>query len=80
MPSSTLQQQQQPMAHNMNGFPQYFPVYDYATGVAENGYSPVIETTAPAHVNGTGGRRSSGTPEANMHTTWNDFVAGLAMN
>jgi len=84
------QQQQQAGAsgsgmpsHAMNGFPQYFPVYDYGTGVVggDNGYSPVIETSGgPAHLNGTSTRRSSGTPEANMHTTWNDFVAGLAMN
>ncbi|KAL0953455.1 hypothetical protein HGRIS_004688 [Hohenbuehelia grisea] len=91
--SPTLMHQQQPsqpqqaqqMTHALNGFPQYFPVYDYTTtGMGETGYSPVIETTTPAHVNGAGAgpgtRRGSGTPEANMHTTWNDFVAGLAMN
>lgn len=68
--------QQQPQLSMMNGgsFPQYFPVYDYAQPGTENGFSPMMEN----HVGDR--RRGSGTPEANMQTTWQDFVAGLGMN
>lgn len=65
----------------LNSFPQYFPVYDYGLGSMENGYgnaAPILDIHP-----GPGGlrRSSSGSPEANMmHSTWQDFVAGLAMN
>ena len=80
---STLQQHLQPFSQSpqdstsyrpMNdagSFPQYFPVYDYASTVQPTGYGPMqMESDTPP----------MNSPEANMHTTWQDFVAGLGMN
>ncbi|KII85775.1 hypothetical protein PLICRDRAFT_56260 [Plicaturopsis crispa FD-325 SS-3] len=85
------QQQEQPMHHehrhplpqvnvgpdmvaDSEVFPQYFPVYDYGQAVSSNGnvnaYTPMMESIQ-------GQRRESHSPEANMQTTWHDFVAGL---
>ncbi|KAG7443621.1 uncharacterized protein BT62DRAFT_934859 [Guyanagaster necrorhizus] len=65
-------------SHALNGFPQYFPVYDYGMENGINGYgsTPMLDTNPrPAQR-----RSSSGSPEANtLHTTWNDFVE-MAMN
>lgn len=58
---------------NTTVFPPYFPVFDYSTGVMGNG-----PTSAPL-LNSPSMRRSSGSPEATMDGTWNDFVAGLKM-
>lgn len=72
-----LHQQQATMSTGLSSFPQYFPVYDYGTGAMANGYtstSMMDGNAAPTQ------RRSPDTPEANMNTTWQDFVAGLAMN
>ncbi|KAG6867816.1 hypothetical protein C0993_010694 [Termitomyces sp. T159_Od127] len=65
--------------------PQYFPVYDYNTNVMNagghvngvNGYgdTPMLD----AHPVPPNQRRSSGSPEGNMQSTWNDFVADFAM-
>ncbi|KAG6916551.1 hypothetical protein DXG01_006377 [Tephrocybe rancida] len=67
-------------------FPQYFPVYDYGTNMSNgtggiNGASGSYGDTPmlDAHPLPPGQRRASGSPEGNMQTTWNDFVAGLAM-
>ncbi|KAF8885022.1 fungal-specific transcription factor domain-containing protein [Infundibulicybe gibba] len=55
-------------AHSL---PQYFPVYDYGSVAMTNG----IGTPMLDHNPMPGQRRShSGSPEANMHTTWQDFV------
>jgi hypothetical protein len=52
--------------------PQYFPVYDYAPAVSQENYHRLVQMESDMmNVN---------TPEANMHTTWQDFVAGLGMN
>jgi hypothetical protein len=81
---SPLQQHMQPFsqphqdstsyrsATDAGAFPQYFPVYDYAsTGSQFTGYGPMqMESDTPP----------MNSPEANMHTTWQDFVAGLGMN
>lgn len=68
-------------------FPQYFPVYDYgmssssnyassSNGVYNNGSDqiPMLDANPmPAH------RRSSGSPDGNMQTTWLDFVNTMSM-
>jgi hypothetical protein len=58
-------------------FPQYFPVYDYAPEVgADTSFAGIMDAHGrmpPIQ------RRSSNSPESNMHTTWQDFVAGLGM-
>lgn len=66
-------------------FPQYFPVYDYnanmssrighTNGVGSYGDTPMLD----AHPVPPNQRRSSGSPEGNMQSTWNDFVADFAM-
>lgn len=72
-----LQRQQNGQAMS---FPQYFPVFDYGhatMGNATNGAGPVPtleRNPAPGQQ-----RRSSGTPEATMQTTWQDFVNTLGM-
>lgn len=81
-PPSPTHLSHQPMMTNGNSltssFPQYFPVYDYGTSNMENGYGAPMLDGNPMP----GQRRSSsGSPEANnMHSTWQDFVAGLSMN
>ncbi|KAG6897388.1 hypothetical protein C0992_002051 [Termitomyces sp. T32_za158] len=65
--------------------PQYFPVYDYHTdmanatghvnGVTGYGDTPMLDAHPVPHNQ----RRSSGSPEGNMQSTWNDFVADFAM-
>lgn len=73
---------------SIQSFPQYFPVFDYGTGMmngntgttaagSANAYggAPILETPSPPGVQ----RRSSGSPEGNMHSTWQDFVIGLQM-
>lgn len=70
-------------ANGANGqpasFPQYFPVFDYGSGMMNGNASfsaaPILETPSP-----TGPRRASGSPEGNMHSTWQDFVNGLQMS
>jgi len=47
---------------------QYSPVYNYAP---QNGYHPMQMDSDMMNV---------AAPEANMHTTWHDFVAGFGMN
>jgi hypothetical protein len=72
---SVLPQHQQYAAHlpyshmtEATHFPQYFPVYEYAAG-SQNGYHPMhMEPDA----------MSPNPPEANMHTAWQDFVAGFS--
>jgi len=63
-----------------NAFPQYFPVFDYGSGMMGNGTyptaTPILDTPTPAGVQ----RRSSGSPEGNMQTTWQDFVNTLQMS
>jgi hypothetical protein len=49
---------------------QYSPVYNYAPQ-AQNGYHPMQMDSDMMNVSA---------PEANMHTTWHDFVAGFGMN
>ncbi|KAK0202818.1 fungal-specific transcription factor domain-containing protein [Desarmillaria ectypa] len=65
-------------SQTLNGFPQYFPVYDYGMENGIDGYGsvPMLESNPrPAQR-----RSSSRSPEANtLHTTWNDFVE-MAMN
>ncbi|GLB43439.1 putative fungal specific transcription factor [Lyophyllum shimeji] len=73
-------------------FPQYFPVYDYGTNMVNGGgmngnINGTINGTgaygdAPmldAHPAPSGQRRASGSPEGNMQSTWNEFVAGFAI-
>ncbi|KAF5362179.1 hypothetical protein D9756_002569 [Leucocoprinus leucothites] len=69
---------------SVQSFPQYFSVFDYGTGVmngngnttgAPYGGAPILETPSPSGVQ----RRSSGSPEGNMQSTWQDFVMGLQM-
>ncbi|KAL0580576.1 hypothetical protein V5O48_001401 [Marasmius crinis-equi] len=62
-----------------NGFPQYFPVYDYGSSAVGNGYTsaPMLDANPVPHQR----RSSSGSPEQNsMHSTWQDFVTDMAMN
>lgn len=64
-------------------FPQYFPVYDYGLSSSNyassstyngNDHAPMLDSNPmPAH------RRSSGSPETNMQTTWLDFVNNMSM-
>ncbi|KAJ8522709.1 hypothetical protein ONZ45_g713 [Pleurotus djamor] len=74
------------MSSNMGGmasqprFPQYFPVYDYAPAMVEqpmNGFSPVLDNSAALLGQDAGVRRSSGSPDNGMQTTWNEFVGGF---
>ncbi|KXN81523.1 hypothetical protein AN958_04460 [Leucoagaricus sp. SymC.cos] len=73
------QQIQQPAT-----FPQYFPVFDYGNGMMNGnsvsggayGGAPILETPSPHGAT----RRASGSPEGNMHSTWQDFVNGLQMS
>ncbi|KAG6844556.1 hypothetical protein H0H87_005976 [Tephrocybe sp. NHM501043] len=69
-------------------FPQYFPVYDYGTNMVNgsgnvngtNGASSYADTPMlDAHPVPPSQRRASGSPEGNMQTTWNDFVAAFAV-
>ncbi|RXW23973.1 hypothetical protein EST38_g1865 [Candolleomyces aberdarensis] len=67
---------------NPSSFPQYFPVYDYSTsstmsGVTANGFghSPLMEHAHPGQQQ----RKGSGSPEANLQTTWQDYVDALAI-
>jgi hypothetical protein len=67
-------------------FPQYFPVYDYGNAMNNGGINgnyvngngfvsgPTLEPPL-SHVQ----RRLSGSPEGNMHSTWQDFVTEMAM-
>ncbi|KAF5336101.1 hypothetical protein D9611_006219 [Ephemerocybe angulata] len=83
------QHQQQPMLDiPNNNFPQYFPVYDYsnssmnmANGSNPFGQSPLMEhAPVPGVPSSSQQRKGSGSPEAaNMQTTWQDFVNGLAI-
>ena len=64
-------------------FPQYFPVYDYGLSSSNyassstyhgNDHAPMLDSNPmPPH------RRSSGSPEGNMQTTWLDFVNNMSM-
>jgi hypothetical protein len=61
-------------------FPQYFPVFDYGNGMMNGngtsyGNTPILDMPSPSGVQ----RRSSGSPEGNMQSTWQDFVMGLQM-
>lgn len=93
-PSSYMQQSMQQNAQGSSqtmvdipgpsSFPQYFPVYDYSTsstmsGVGTNGFghSPLMENAHPASQQQ---RKGSGSPEANLQTTWQDYVDSLAMS
>lgn len=67
-------------------FPGYFPVFDYVDdmSMAIDAFGSMLESMGPGDIlgNGLGGRTSSSpasSPEANIHTTWNDFVNGIAM-
>ncbi|KAF8998591.1 hypothetical protein BDQ17DRAFT_1362076 [Cyathus striatus] len=65
---------------NGTAFPSYFPVYDYGTGVNMTNGSGYQTTTTMLDSNPMPpGRRSSGSPDGNMHSTWQDFVNGLGM-
>ncbi|KAG6841090.1 hypothetical protein C0991_001998 [Blastosporella zonata] len=67
-------------------FPHYFPVYDYGTNMVNGGGNvngvngagnydtPMLDAHPIPHSQ----RRASGSPEGNMQTTWNEFVAGFA--
>lgn len=67
-------------------FPQYFPVFDYGGGMMGGGggggsgtyppTTPILDTPTPAGLQ----RKLSGSPEGNMHTTWQDFVNTLQMS
>lgn len=82
------QQQYQPndLQRQQSGqsFPQYFPVFDYGHATMGNetngvgGYVPTLEKN-PAPGQQGQQRRGSGTPEATMQTTWQDFVNTLGM-
>jgi hypothetical protein len=77
------QQAPQMSTRNDATFPQYFPVYDYGSSSSYtngNGNSfgqgpPPILDANPAP----GQRKSSGSPDVNMQSTWQDFVNNLAM-
>jgi hypothetical protein len=77
------QQAPQMSTRNDTTFPQYFPVYDYGssssytngTGSSFGQGQPPILDANPAP----GQRRSSGSPDVNMQSTWQDFVNNLAM-
>jgi hypothetical protein len=78
---TSRQQAPQMSTRNENTFPQYFPVYDYgASSSYTNGNSfghgpaPILDAN-PAP----GQRRSSGSPDVNMQSTWQEFVNGLAI-
>ncbi|KZT27790.1 hypothetical protein NEOLEDRAFT_1059869 [Neolentinus lepideus HHB14362 ss-1] len=84
---ATSYEQQSPVATNGAGyaqapyFPQYFPVYDYAPATHGADY-PYASSSMP-HMNGymsTERERSSGSPEASMQTTWQEFVEGFTMS
>lgn len=77
-------QQQVPQMSSRNDatIPQYFPVYDYGSSSSYTngngnsyGQGPPILDANPAP----GQRRSSGSPDVNMQSTWQDFVNNLAM-
>ena len=73
------QQVPQMSTRNDATFPQYFPVYDYGSSSSYtngNGYgqAPILDAN-PAP----GQRKSSGSPDVNMQSTWQDFVNNLAM-
>jgi len=83
--SMTSHQAPQIPTRNDTTFPQYFPVYDYG-GSSSSSYTngngssfgqgpPPILDANPAP----GQRRSSGSPDVNMQSTWQDFVNNLAM-
>ncbi|TFK51693.1 hypothetical protein OE88DRAFT_1658274 [Heliocybe sulcata] len=83
---TTSYEQQSPVATNGSSgyaqpyFPQYFPVYDYAP--ATNGADYTYASSSMPQMNGyisTERERSSGSPEASMQTTWQDFVDGFTM-
>ena len=76
------QQATQISTRNDASFPQYFPVYDYGSSSSYTngngnsyGQGPPILDSNPAP----GQRRSSGSPDVNMQSTWQDFVNNLAM-
>lgn len=76
--SSSSSLQMMDTSTNGSSFPQYFPVYDYGSGGMSNGNSygptPLLDSSPVP-----GQKRTSGSPEANMQTTWQDFVNTLAM-
>lgn len=71
-------QQQSPVTANGTGyahFPQYFPVYDYAP--VPNGADYNYASSSMPQMNGymsTERDSASGSPEASMQTTWQEFV------
>jgi hypothetical protein len=95
LPRQTLQNMMHPTQQNMTShqqapqmsarndvtFPQYFPVYDYGSSSSSYtngnsfGHAPPILDANPTP----GQRRSSGSPDVNMQSTWQDFVSNLAM-
>jgi hypothetical protein len=88
-PNLFQQQQQQYYSHSPSSqtqsmdtgsFPQYFPVYDYGSsdGNHANSLMQMDVTMNGQMMQATHGRNSL-TPEANMQTTWNEFVTGLGM-
>ncbi|KAF9478287.1 hypothetical protein BDN70DRAFT_880165 [Pholiota conissans] len=68
-----------------SSFPQYFPVYDYgpssvnfstsSSSYASNDHTPMLDSNPMPG----GHRRSSGSPDGNMQSTWLDFVNTMAM-
>jgi hypothetical protein len=87
--SSISSIQTNPAGPSTNGglsFPQYFPVYDYGNAMNNggingnyangNGFVPGPTLEPPlSHVQ----RRATGSPEGNMHSTWQDFVTEMAI-
>ncbi|KAF5369221.1 hypothetical protein D9757_010028 [Collybiopsis confluens] len=72
--ASSSQHQHNSMMNGSSGahsFPQYFPVYDYASN---NSYAPMLESSpVPNHMQR---RSSTGSPDQNlMHTVWQEFVS-----
>ena len=63
-------------------FPQYFPVYDYGGSSYTNGNSfgqalgqtPILDANPIP-----GQRKTSGSPDVNMQSTWQDFVNTMSM-
>lgn len=79
------QQQAQLSSRNYTTLPQYFPVYDYGGSSSSSSYTngnsfngqgpaPILDAN-PAP----GQRKSSGSPEVTMQSTWQDFVNNMAM-
>ena len=60
-------------------FPQYFPVFDYGH-VGSGGSTGEMFATSPMSLDGDfAGAARSYSPETNMQTAWQDFVAQMGM-